>query len=137
MPDEDVFREALPYYLSIGMTDDQYWERDPYLVQDYYKAHLLAVEQRNQEMYMQGLYNFKAFKAVIENFNYGLGGKKGKRPEGYFTEPIRITPLTESEKRIKAEKDRKKLISSLTAWEKTWNKQHGKEGAHGGNDRQS
>jgi hypothetical protein len=60
-------------------------------------------------MYMQGLYNFKAFKAVIDSFAWGLNGGKGARPDSYLNYPI---PITEAEK--EAEKQRN-IVKTL-AW---------------------
>lgn len=100
-----------PYYISIGMTDEQYWERDPYLIQTYRKAHELRIEQRNQEMYVQGLYNYDAFRAVIEAFSWGLGGRKGSRPAPYREHPI---SLTAHEK----EAERQRNIAKTLAWVK-------------------
>jgi hypothetical protein len=91
------------------MSYEQYWERDPYLVRAYQEAHELYREQKNQEMYMQGLYNFDAFRAVIDMFSWGLGGKKGAKPSPYRDYPI---PVTEREK--KAEKQR--AIAKTLAW---------------------
>ena len=94
--------QVLPYYLAIGMTYDEFWYGDAWLVKVFEQAHEQKISMRNQEIYLQGLYNFKAFRAVIEAFSYGLGGCKGSKPEGYFEYPI---PITEAEK--EAEKQRK------------------------------
>lgn len=109
------FIESEPYYLAIGMTHEQYWEDDPWLTQTYRRAHELTVEMRNQEMWWQGMYIFKAFMAGLANFGEGLAGKHHQRKEHkYVDEPIRITPLSEKEKRIKAIKDAEK---QKAAWE--------------------
>jgi len=91
------------------MTYELYWERDPYLVIAYKKAHEFEIEKRNQEMYMQGLYNYDAFKSVINSFSWGLNGGKGARPDPYMSYPI---PITRREK--EAEKQRN--IAKTLAW---------------------
>lgn len=98
------------------MTTEEYWERNPYLVQSFKQAHLMKIEQRNQELWLQGLYVQKAFAVVIGN----AFAKKGEQKEKYFESPLRITPFTEKEKKQKAEKERQKIIAELTAWEKAW-----------------
>jgi hypothetical protein len=87
------------------MSYAQYWECDPYLVWAYREAHELYREQKNQEMYMQGLYNYEAFKSVIDMFSWGLGGRKGSKPDQYREYPIAITRREkEAEKQRSSEK---------------------------------
>lgn len=106
-----------PYYLAIGMTHEQFWLDDVWLVDIFRKAHRYKVEMRNQELYMQGLYNFKGFGAVISNFAQSFSKKKHSA-EGYLKEPIRITPMTEKEKRRKELADINALRKQLNAWKK-------------------
>lgn len=91
------------------MTYEQYWERDPFLVQAYRKAHELKIEQRNQELYMQGLYNYQAFQSVINALSWGLGGRKGAKPDAYRDYPI---PITAHEK----EMERRRNVAKTMAW---------------------
>lgn len=117
--------------MAIGMSPKEYWEGDPYLVVDYKRAHNLKVEQRNQELWLQGLYIYNAFGTVLAN----AFAKKGSKKERYLEKPIRITPLTEQEKRVQAEEERKKVIAHFTRMEKQWRKKFGKkENKNGGND---
>lgn len=105
------------------MSYDEYWRGLPRLAEDYYKAHLLKIEERNQELWLQGLY---FYEAITTSLNNGFG-KKGSKKFTYRDKPIRITPLTEQEKRLEAAKERKKVIDSLTAWGSWFNKKKGKE----------
>lgn len=84
------------------MTCEEYWHGDPHLVTFYRESYELRREIYNQDLWLQGLYNYKAFNAVIEAFSYGMGGKKGQRPKGYLQYPIAIT-----EREKEAEKQRK------------------------------
>jgi uncharacterized LabA/DUF88 family protein len=101
------------------MPSVEYWEGDPYLVQAYREAHELRNEQRNQEMWMQGLYNCRAIAAGMGNQD-----KKTKKPIEYFNEPLQLKPKqkSEAEKQAEAEKVRQKIIADLTGWEKNWKK---------------
>lgn len=112
--------EAFPYYLSIGMTEEQYWERDPYLTKIFYKAHLMKIESKNQELWMQGFYFYNAISTAFSN----LFRKKGQPQERYLEKPIRITPLSDAEKREQRIKEREKIISELSKWEKSWKKRY-------------
>lgn len=114
-----MFRECEPYYLAIGMTHDQYWCDDPWLVVTYKRAHMMKVEMRNQELWLQGGYFFNALSAAFDNFSMSLSKKnKGKPREKYLEEPIRITPLTEGEKEAKAREERQKTIDFFTNLQK-------------------
>lgn len=90
------------------MTPEQFWEQDVWLAYSYKKAHLISVEQRNQELWMQGLYNFNAFSTVIQN----LVAKKGQAPQKYLDKPIRITPMTEQER----EEEKRKAVEKTLAF---------------------
>lgn len=99
-----MFNEACPYYLNMGMTLAQFWNESPYFAVYIRKAYDLRRQELNQKMWLQGLYNYAAFDAVMEEFAYGLSGKKGARPKGYLKQPIPITTREkddEKQRRIK------------------------------------
>lgn len=58
--------------------------------------------------------------ALAEVISSAIGGK-GKKPE-YPKEPIDLGLETEEEKRIKAEREREKIIANLTLWKKAWDR---------------
>ena len=105
----DYADEMCAYYMAIGVPCEEYWHGTPTRLRHYVKAHELYNEQRNQEMWMQGLYNFRAFRAVIEAFSWGMGGCKGAKPEPYLNKPI---PITEREQ----EAERQRAIAKTLAW---------------------
>ena len=57
------------------------------------------MESRNYELWLQGLYNFRAVSAALA---MAFWNRKGKKPEGYLENPI---PITEREK--EADKQRR------------------------------
>ena len=85
----DKFNELFPYYLSIGMTEEQYWERDSQLVVAYRKAEELRTTKRNQEMWLQGAYMYEALCRVSPILH--AFAKKGTKPAPYLAEPYAIT----------------------------------------------
>ena len=99
--------QVLPYYIAIGMPTSEFWSGDPYLVRAYQKAHQLRLEQRNQELWVQGLYNFRGFRSVIEGFAYALSGSKGTKPSEYPSEPI---PFTEAEQKAATERNKQRTL---------------------------
>jgi len=98
------------------MTYDEYWHGDPYLVKFYHEAHMKRIEMRNQELWLQGLYIHNAFSVVMSN----AFAKKGSKPQKYLEEPIRITPMSEAEKRAEEEKKiaqtKQRLERLYSAW---------------------
>lgn len=104
------------YYMAIGVPEKEYWHGDPTHLKYYVKAHEFKNEQRNEELWLQGLYIHNAVGVVLSN----AFAKKGTTPEKYMEKPIRITPLSEEEKQRNAETERQKIIANLTAWGKAW-----------------
>ena len=94
------FYEMFPYYLSIGMTPEQYWEGDCTLTKYYRQAEELRNEKRNQELWLQGMYIYEAVcdvSPILHAF-----AKKGAKPHPYPSKPYAI-----SEKQIRQEREEK------------------------------
>ena len=108
-----------PYYLSIGMSYEQFWEQDPWLVAAYRRANELTRQRKSEEMWVQGLYDFHAFSTALSNLNFG---KTKKKPNKYMEEPIRVIPYTEEEQQAKAEVERQKAIDYFNRLAKKWEK---------------
>ena len=106
------------------MTADEFWNASPFLAKAYREAHKLTQRQRNEYAWLQGLYIQAAVGAVVSG---AMGAKGGKKPE-YPKEPIDLGLETEAEKRDKVERERQKIIASLTAWKKAWDKAKAKSG---------
>lgn len=98
---------ALPYYLAIGMPYELYWFGDPILAKVYREAHDLRSAQKNQELWMQGQYNLRAFRTVIEALSYGISGGKGSKPSDYPREPY---PITEYEQKMATERNKQRTL---------------------------
>ena len=94
------FYEMFPYYLSIGMTYEQYWDGDCTLTKYYREAEELRNERRNQELWLQGMYFYEAIcdvSPILHAF-----AKKGTKPHPYSEKPYAI-----SEKQIRQEREEK------------------------------
>jgi len=105
-----------PYFLSIGMSADEYWFGDVWLAKGYHDAHKINMERHNQMLWMQGLYNYQGLSAALSNALSGFSKHKSKTKD-YLKEPIRLTPLSAKEKQDKIEKERQKIIDYFTAVE--------------------
>ena len=100
----EKFYELFPYYLSIGMTYEQYWEGDCALVKYYRQAEEMRNEKRNQEMWLQGMYVYEAIcdaSPVLQAF-----AKKGTKPIPYSTKPY---PLSDKQAKREEEDKQRKL----------------------------
>lgn len=110
-----------PYFLAIGMTEEQYWNGDPYLVRAFKKAHEYKIEMRNQELWLQGLYIHNAFGVVLHNAFRGRGSKAEK----YLEKPLDIMNRSAEKNEKKVAEEREKLIMALSAWKKDFDKAKG------------
>lgn len=105
----EFFKESFPYYLSIGMSYEEYWCKSPELVGYYIRAHRLKRDEMNYMSYLQGFYNYYGFSVALSHFGAGLSGKTSKIE--YLKEPVRIQPKTADE----IEKERQAAIKRFVA----------------------
>ena len=117
----DVFEEVCPVYMAYGMTYDEFWKGNPKMVIAYRKAHELDIKRRNEEMWLQGLYNFHAFSTALSNLHFD--GKHHK-PNKYIEKPIDLFEKTEDEKQNEAEIARQKVIDSLNRFKEQFDKRN-------------
>lgn len=101
----EKFEELFPYYLSIGMTEEQYWDRDSKLVVSYRKAEEYRTNRKNQEMWLQGAYVYEAIARISPILH--AFAKKGTKPSPYLAEPFAIT---EKQAEYKQEEKEKKTF---------------------------
>ena len=103
----ELFDSHFPFYLSIGMTYDQFWNDDCFLVKPYRKAHELTMSRRNQELWLQGMYFYEVMCDVAPILH--AFAKNDTKPQPYSKEPYPIT---------KADVERKEEISNQEQIEK-------------------
>lgn len=113
----DKFYELFPYYLSIGMTPEQYWEGDCMLAKYYRKAEELRNEKRNQELWLQGMYIYEALCDVAPILH--AFAKKGTKPMPYSDKPYALTAKqiqhNEEEKQRKLAEKGKRFMEAMAA----------------------
>lgn len=86
-----IFEEHFPYYLSIGMTYDQFWHGDPMLTKYYRKADDMRQDRLNQELWLNGLYIYNAVGALAPILN---AFSKQTHANSYLEQPL---PRTQAE----------------------------------------
>lgn len=100
--------ELCPYYMSIGVSYDEYWEGDYTKLVFYVKADEYKKERDNETAWLQGLYVYEAvgcLAPVLHAFS-----KKGTKPGKYSEKPY---PVTERQ-RVIDEKE-KQFVQKLNA----------------------
>lgn len=90
-PFSKLFHEVEAYYLSIGMSYNEFWRGDPQLVKVYRDAQELRERRANMEAWRNGQYMASALASTVGN----MFRKKGQQPIKYMEHPI---PLTLKEK---------------------------------------
>lgn len=112
-----------PYYLTYGMTYEQYWFGDPTLVIAYREAHKLSNEQKNQEMWVQGYYVFTAFQTALSNIH--LDGKRHTMNQ-YMESPLELYKPKKT-KEQEAEEAKQKVIATFNNIKRAWDEKRGKK----------
>ena len=98
----EQFYEVFPYYLSIGMTYEQFWDGDPMLCKYYREAEEMRNEKKNQELWLQGMYIYEALCDISPVLH--VFAKKGTKPQPYSDTPYAITK--KQRERIRLEKEK-------------------------------
>lgn len=115
--------EYLPHCLAMGIGAKEFWQLNVRTLRPYLLAENIKREERNYFLWLQGAYMYDAFQTVIGN----SFSKRGSKKLEYAKEPIRITPYSDEEKRILAEKERRKIIAMFNAMESDFKAKKEKE----------
>ncbi len=111
----EQFRKVFPYYLSIGMTYDQYWNDDCLLVKYYREAHEVQQQRENKRLWMQGAYFYDALCAVSPVLH--AFAKQNTKPHPYLKEPYPLTQKeTKASEEAKRKADRQRAKAMFGAW---------------------
>jgi len=103
----------------MGMSEEQFWDKDVYLVKHYTKAQELKNKQRNEQAWLSGAYIYDALCCVSPILH--AFAKEGTQPQPY---PVKPYPTTKEEMdKIKDEKQTKELAEA-TARLESWMIQH-------------
>lgn len=100
-----LFEHECPYYMSYGMSYEDYWYGDAYLVSFYRDAYKLKVRYDDVFMWKQGMYIYEALcdvSPVLHAFS-----KKGTKPLQY-----RSRPMSDEVSDTKTEKEKEQDIKN-------------------------
>ena len=123
----EIFWKYFPFYLSIGMSPEQYWEGDSRLTIAYREAYKIQRDRINERAWLQGAYVYDAISRIspkISSF-----GKKGAKPEEYLKEPYPITKEQVEKREIEKQKEvmnkGKRFMEAMAdASKKKWQEQN-------------
>lgn len=116
-----MFEQAAPYYMSIGMSREEYWNsNDPQILREYIEADRLRQERQNAEAWLQGMYFFTALSTALANF----GAQKGTQPKQYPEKPFEIskpkkTKRDEKQEAVWAEAYMSSMVQAGKGWGKS------------------
>ena len=109
--------------MNYGMTYEQYWYGEPKMARFYREAYKTRLNERNEEMWRQGIYFLDALNVALHN-NVNLSGKSIKAQQ-YMSEPLRLFPQTEKEIKQKAEIQKERVIKNLDKWKAAMGAKYG------------
>lgn len=112
----EIFERLCPYYMTYGMSYEDYWYGDPWRMKAYKDAYDLRNRQQNTMMWLNGIYYNHAVSVALAN----AFRKKGSPPVKYLEKPLDVFPKTELEEAAEQEKKQKELILKLSAWKKAF-----------------
>lgn len=92
--------ELCAWYMSIGVSYDEYWYGDYTCLKYYRQAEEYRQERDNEAAWLQGLYVYKAVGCLAPILH--AFAKRGTKPEKYPEEPFAVTAR---QRRLKDEKD--------------------------------
>lgn len=100
-----MFEEVCPYYLQYGMTYDEFWHGDPWMVRAYRKKWKLQLQKENRDMWQQGLYFYDAISSALSGFS--------KKPRGYMDKPLPTFPQTKAEREAELKLEYQRTMNQL------------------------
>lgn len=106
----EQFYNHLPFYLAIGMPFDLYWDGDCCLAEYYRQAYELKKKERNQELWLQGMYIYESLCDVAPILR--AFASKGAKPTPYVSEPY---PLSHKEIVERKEREEKARLNKMKA----------------------
>lgn len=101
----EIFDKAFPHYLAMGMTYDEFYNKDHTLTIAYREAYKMKREQINEQLWLQGAYVYEAVARLTPLFNPFA---KHPKPEPYLKKPY---PLFNDDKSGEKENAESKAVT--------------------------
>lgn len=110
----EVFDQVCPNYMSYGMTYEQFWCGDPWMVNAYKDAYILKRRIENENAWIAGAYVMQALTASLNN-------AFSKTSMKYVKAPLDLFPKTRAEKNMEITEAKNKVIEQLSAFQAAFN----------------
>lgn len=114
--------------MALGMTYSEYWNCSPSVYKAYREAHRLKADQKNQEMWLQGFYVFKAIETALHN--QPAFATKKIEPISYLEKPIPLSPPSEEERKEREKELKEKQLIGLKLYlmqhQEQWERKYGR-----------
>ena len=123
-----IFEEQCPIYMSYGMTYDEFWYDSPYRAKFYREAKKIQTRQKDEELWLQGVYIYDALcrvSPVLHAFS-----KSGTKPLPYLEQPLSAIYDTDKDEKTKeqeAENERLKAQVQFGMWARAMSKKFKKK----------
>ena len=114
-----LFEHECPYYMSYGMSFNEFWYESPGLVKFYKESYKLKMRYDDVFMWKQGMYIYEALcdvSPILHAFS-----KKGAKPLQYRSKPMleeNDALKSEKEKEIEVKNERMKARIFFEKWAK-------------------
>ena len=122
----EIFEDACPYYLSAGMTYDEFWKGRPRMVIAYRKKMRIDSNKINDEAWLNGRYIHIAVSAAIHN----KFRKKEEKAVDYPLEPFSTGSESEAKKSEKKKKNTEAIKALLDAMKSRYDAKESNNGTN-------
>ena len=112
----EVFWEAYPAYLTMGMSSDEYWNGDARACRAYRKKRETELRIQDETLWRQGAYIYHALICVAPYFN----SIKPRKPEDYI-EPFSYKQDIEKQQ-LAENRQMQRGMAAFHAWAENFNK---------------
>lgn len=109
----------------MGMSYEDYWYGDVFMVIPYVEAYRLRKQQENERLWLQGLYFYDALSVALKRFGEGLAGKHSAGSVKYPEQPYPLWQREKTTAEIEAENEaeRKRAHDYLDSIVKAYKRQ--------------
>lgn len=105
------------FYMSIGVTYDEYWNGDTEALKFHYEAERQRIKKRNFELWLQGAYIYEGVSIALSN----AFAKRGATPKKYVAKPYDILPKTDEEIEADRKQEQARIVATLNAYMNNFN----------------
>lgn len=125
----EIFEKHLPYYLSIGMTWEDFWQGDAEKAKFFRAADKIRRRRKNEEMWLQGRYIYEAVGALAPIIRFST---KPQKPLPYPAEPFPVDK--ETARAAQNKRDKQEAEENIAAVKSFMQKFNATRGGNNGHD---